>query len=310
MRFLVLLIATFCVSTSWAWGKRGHEMVGSLAAQLLAKEHKQGRFLAQHSFDMGYYNNAPDLVWKADPNIYKKESTQHYLDLEIFDRAFATKKEPNAWMPVRAEFLKKFSDIEEKAGRAPWRIQELSLRLQKVTSDLKSKKLKKKESHPLQEEWLMTAGILGHYVADLAQPMHVTENHDGQLTQQKGLHHWFEENIVDDLSPFLYEDVYKKAQSQWKDFYEKHKKMSAFDLSLELARNSHQALPRVLELDKKQGRASEGKVSAAYREIVVERLSLGVLYLAMIWSSHLDWEYHGKQFHNFVVAPAYIEPGT
>ncbi len=285
-------------------------MVGSLAAQLLAKETTQGRFLGQHSFDMGFYNNAPDLVWKANPETYKKEFTQHYLDLELFDRAFAAKNEPNAWLPVRSEFLKKFPNIEEKAGRAPWRIQELSLRIEKVAKSLKNKNLTKKERHQLQEEWLMTAGILGHYVADLSQPMHVSENHDGQLTKQKGLHHWFEENIVDDLSPMIYEDVFKKAQSQWKDFYDKHKKMSAFDLSLELTRNSHQALPRVLELDKKQGRASEDKVSGAYREIVVERLSQGVLYLSMIWSAHLDWTYNGDRFFNFVVAPVYIEPGT
>ncbi len=310
MRMVVLFVVCLNLSQASAWGKRGHEMVGSLAAQLLAKEHPQGAFLASHSFDMGYYNNAPDLVWKANSEIYKKESPQHYVDIEIFERAFKKRNETNAWIPSRLEFVKKFPEIDEKAGRSPWRIQELVSQLEKTTQDLKKKNLSKKEKHLLQEQWLVTAGLLGHYIADLAQPLHVTENHDGQLTQQKGLHHWFEENVVDELSPLLYEAVYEKAKAQWKNFFEKHKKMSAFELSLELAKNSHAALPRVLEIDKKQGRSSEKKVSGAYKEIVIERLSLGVLYLATIWGSHLDWSYDGDRFFNFVATPAFIEPGT
>lgn len=310
MRLIGSVLIFFSVCEVFAWGKRGHEMVGSLAAQLLAKEYSQGAFLSAHAFDMGYYNNAPDLVWKANPEIYKKESTQHYVDLEIFERAFKKRNETNPWTSSRSEFTKKFPEIDEKAGRAPWRLQELEARLEKTTQSLKKKKLSQKEKHQLQEQWLVTAGIMGHYFADLAQPLHVTENHDGQMSQQKGLHHWFEENMIDELSPHLYEAVFEKAKSQWKEFYEKHKSLSAFDLSLELAKNSHAALPRVLEIDKKQGRASEKKVAGAYRDIAVERLSTGVLYLATIWAKHLDWTYDGDRFFNFVTAPSYIEPGT
>lgn len=310
MRLLLFFCLFIFTAKATAWGKRGHEMVGSLAAQLLAKESSSGRFLTHHSFDMGFYNNAPDLVWKANPEIYKKEFPQHYIDFEIFDRALKAKNDSSPWNPVRSEFFNKLPDIDKKAGFAPWRIQELALKLEKISKDLKNKSITKKDKHTLQEQWLVTAGILGHYVADLAQPLHVTENHDGQLSKQKGLHHWFEENIVDDLSPHLYDDVFKKARTQWSEFSAKHAKMSAFDLSLELARNSHQALPKVLELDKKLGRASESKVSGAYRDLVVERLSLGVLYLAQIWSQHLDWSYDGERFFNFVTAPPYIEPGT
>jgi hypothetical protein len=308
MQLLTVILISVFLNQAWAWGKRGHEMVGSLAAQLLAKEHPDGKFLIHHSFDMGYYNNVPDLVWKANPKIYKMESTQHYLDLEIFERSFKKKNESSPWIPERKEFFKKFPDIIEKAGRSPWRIYELNLRLQKATQDLKNKKLSKKERQQLQEQWLLTAGILGHYVADLAQPLHVSENHDGQLTGQKGLHHWFEEDIIDELYPFISSDVFKKAQAQWKEFYQTHKDKNAFELSLELAKNSHLALPQVLAIDKKQGRSSASQASTAYRELANERLTLGVLYLAAIWSANLGWTYDGERFFNFVVAPEYIEP--
>ncbi len=310
-KIIVLFASTlFFTSSALAWGKRGHEMVGNLSAQLLAKEHPQGKFLLQHSFDMGYYNNVPDLVWKVDPEIYKKEGHQHYLDIEIFERAFSKKKDESPWNSSRTEFFKKYPDIDNKAGRSPWRIEELSQKLKGITQQLQKKSLNKKEKHQLQEQWLVTAGVLGHYIADLAQPLHVSENHDGQLSRQKGLHHWFEENIIDDLHPSLAEPVFQKARSEWKAFYEKNAKKSPFELSLELAKNSHAALQRVLDIDKKQGRASEAKVSAAYKELAIERLSTGVLYLSLLWSQNLGWDYNGDHFFNFVPAPAYIEPGT
>jgi hypothetical protein len=306
---LLLIVLSFCfVQNAFAWGKRGHETVASLAAQLLAKENPQTQFLLAHSYDMGFYANAPDLVWKADDETYKKEFSQHYIDMEAFERKFTERKKANAWNPDRQKFFKTFPEIENKEGRSFWRIEELNTQLVDVTKKLKNKKLDANARRTLQAEWLLTAGVIGHYMGDLAQPLHVTENHDGQLTDQKGIHHWFEESIVDDLYPSFTNDVYTRAQSRWAEFHKKHKKSSAFDLALELAKNSQAALPEVLALDKKLGRESASKVSSAYREIITERLTLGVLYLAQLWSNDLGWNFDDNRFFTFDVKPTYIEP--
>jgi len=42
----------------------------------------------------------------------------------------------------------------------------------------------------------VTGGRLGHYVADAYMPLHLTVNHDGQFTGQRGIHHRVE-NLVD-----------------------------------------------------------------------------------------------------------------
>ena len=84
--------------------------------------------------------------------------------------------------------------------------------------------------------------------------------------------------------------------------------MSAFDLAIELARNSNNAVKALLDLDKKAGRESAAKVSPMYREMLIDRLTLGTLYLAQIWSRHLGWNYEGRNFFTFDVKPAYIEP--
>src|SRR5688572_589710 len=83
-------------SVAFAWGKRGHQMVGETAA-ILAGEEPQAGFLKSRSFDFGYYNNVPDFIWKK-PKTYEQEKNEHFMDLEIFERAFA--KNPEVKNPL------------------------------------------------------------------------------------------------------------------------------------------------------------------------------------------------------------------
>lgn len=300
--FALLLLSPH---SAWAWGKRGHEAVGSLAAQLLGKEHKGSAFLIYHSFDMGYYNNVPDLVWKADPETYKKEYIQHFMDLEDYAKVANIK-----WNKDRKQFFTKYPTIEKTAGRAWWRVQELVTELEKLTAQLKrSKKTKNKEEHHrLQAQWLLHAGVLGHYVADLAQPMHVTDNYDGEQTGQKGVHHWFEEEVIDHLYPEIKTDAYKKARDKWAAFHKENQKKSVFDLVQQLAKESSSLVPELLKIDKQQGRSSGQAASVVFKDMATDRISVGILYLAEIWSRHTGWDYDSKGFYTFLAAPAYIEP--
>ena len=55
------------------------------------------------------------------------------------------------------------------------------------------------------EQILLYCSDLSHYVADLHQPFHTTENFDGQLTGQMGIHARFESDLVNlylDQIPF------------------------------------------------------------------------------------------------------------
>jgi hypothetical protein len=40
------------------------------------------------------------------------------------------------------------------------------------------------------------AAVLSHYIEDAHQPFHATENYDGQLTNQRGIHSRFETELV------------------------------------------------------------------------------------------------------------------
>lgn len=314
MKIVLLLALTFSATQSWAWGRRGHETVASLAAQLLAKEHPQGKFLIHHSYDLGYYANVPDLVWKANPDVRQTETQQHFIDFEIFEKAFKESFDGSAassaspWIPDRKEFIKKYPQIPTSAGRAFWRAQELNNELANITKKLNDKKLTVNERQRLQAQWLLYAGVMGHYYGDLSMPLHLSEDYDGKKAGQGGLHSWFEDQMVEQLYPDFTAEVFRRARSKWKDFQKANSGKSAFDLAMDLGNESRKQIPELLKLDKKTGRKDPSKASLAYKEMIMDRLTASVLRLALVWSYHLGWDYNGDRFYMWQANPEYIEP--
>ncbi len=291
-----------------AWGKRGHHIVGEMAA-ILASGEKDGAFLKAHSYDLGYYNNVPDLVWKR-PATYKVESTNHFMDMELFKVPLAKKNADikTALQLSREEFNKKHPEVPEKAGRAFWRIQEMNDRLQEITKALR-KKNKKEKHQELQGEWLVVAGTLGHYIADLAQPLHVTENYDGQLSDQKGIHEIFEVDYVDALYPDIAPKVLEAAKKRWAEFKKASKKQSLHELLWAGAEESHKDLESLLAMDKKQDRKKTTENAKAFEEMLVRRMAHGSVMLAEIFRRHLGWKYQGEKFYFFGSEPAHFPVG-
>lgn len=300
---VTLFLSQVSVSTAYAWGRRGHETVGSLAARLLAEKNKDTEFLSNHSYDLGFYNNVPDIVWKSDPETYKKEFVQHFMDMEEFAEVKDIK-----WSQQRVEFFKKYSNIPKTAGRSWWRVQELYSELEKISKSLKQKNITTEEHHKRQLAWLLHAGVIGHYISDLAQPLHVTSNYDGKMTNQKGIHKWFEETVIDYLYPQIQNSVYQQAMSQWAEFHKKNKSKSVFELCQILTKDSQKFIEPLLDIDKKAGRKSLSKASEDYKQLAIDRLTVGTLYLAEIWSRQTGWKYKGDRFFLFDTKPNYIEP--
>ncbi len=91
-----LLLMMFSNASAWAWGRRGHSIVCQTAAYLVAEEPKEF-FFKEHSFDLGYYCNVPDVIWKSLPTA-DVETPQHFINIEIFDRKLRGSKSQK---PVR-----------------------------------------------------------------------------------------------------------------------------------------------------------------------------------------------------------------
>lgn len=324
---MAIWIFSFMVAQNcWAWGKRGHQISGEVAALVasnLVIDGWSSRFLVEHSYDFGFYNNVPDIVWKH-PSTYKQEAHNHFMDMEIFER----KLKPHgidlktAFSMSRKEFEKRYPEIEAMEGRAFWRIQEFVQNLESVTQKLrastqliqdKKKKGEKvegliKKHRQMQERWLVYAGVVGHYVSDMAQPLHATENYDGQLTGQKGIHHVYETDYVNELYPQIMVDVLKQAQKQWPAFTQAHATLSLLDLLLKEVKQSGEDLQTILELDKKLGRKDPKNIAPKFKKLLEKNLVLGSLTLAEIYRRNLGWEFYGEKFYFIDTKPKFITP--
>jgi hypothetical protein len=304
MQKILIILSLFSATNAHAWGRWGHFMVGSGAATLLSESLPNTAILKSHAFDLGYYSNVPDMVWKADTKIYTIEHPEHFMDLEIFIREMK-----GAPFPAdRKTFETKFPTISSDAGRSYYRIQEFVAALDATTQKIKSKKPMDKDYQTLQGEWLTEAGLMGHYVGDLSQPLHCTENFDGTMTNAKGIHSFFEDILVNEMHQELSELVTKKVKKSWPDFHKAHANKTPFQMMEELCKDSNSKVSALLAIDKKVGRTDMAKAKAAYKDLLVERLTLGTLHLAEVWSRYVGWEYNGTFFYYFNAKPSYVYP--
>ncbi len=307
MRIILIALMLLSVETSHAWGRRGHSIVGTTAGYLLSEEVKDD-FYKSHSYDLGYYANTPDFIWK-EPATYAKEHKQHYHDKEIFDRGLKDYKGPEALEMSREEFDAKFPNIPLDAGRAFWRVRELYELLAATSTKLAQTELTKKERFGHQANWLLTAGVIGHYIGDLGQPLHVTENFNGQLTKQEGVHSFFEDAVVDEYYGSLEQKVMQEARKRWKLFHKKNAEKSLLTLLKDMSSASFADLDDLLKIDKKMGKRDIKKGAQAYRGMVEERVTVASLYLAEILVRQTKWTPNNDRFFNFFGRPPYIEPG-
>jgi hypothetical protein len=118
-------------------------------------------------------------------------------------------------MPRRwKDAVEKFSEDSIKAyGISPWNIQTMLYRL---TEAFKEKNVMR---------ILKYSAEIGHYIADAHVPLHATENYNGQFTNQKGIHGFWESRIPEiffddyDLITGKAEYITKPLSNTW-DFIE------------------------------------------------------------------------------------------
>lgn len=308
----VLLIALLIPQFAFSWGRMGHDLGNRTAAMLLAKTSDKS-FFRTRAYDLGYYGNVPDLVWKRGP-LYEVEWFNHFMDLETFEREIkksvddgklSAKEDVFDW--DRSKVETKLPSLPNSAGRAYWRIRELEKKLAATASLLKQKDLLKDERHRLQAEWLVIAGTMGHYVLDLAQPLHVTENYDGQLSNQRGVHNQFEEVLVDALWPSIETPVAKEAEKIWEKEQNIFAGKSVLQLLRDLAAESTKEAEDLLKKDKKTPREDLKKSTEVFRLQITKRIAAGAAVLTEIWRRNSNWQPNEDKFFIFSGEPKYIE---
>jgi len=171
------IIASFMLLTPVliSWGVFGHEHINRAA--VLALPAPLQVFFYNHIDFITQESSVPDLR-KYTLND-KAENPRHFIDLENFG--------PVDSLPVSlAEAKKKYDDkFLQQNGILPWYIKEM---MDKLTKAFKEKR---------KTEILFLAADLGHYLGDATMPLHTSVNHDGQLTNQKGIHAFWESQMAE-----------------------------------------------------------------------------------------------------------------
>jgi len=166
---LYLCLAPLIIS----WGTFGHEHINHAAVFALPPSMRT--FFYNHIDFITQESTVPDLR-KYTLND-KTENPRHFIDIENYGSIDSIPKSDES---VKKKFDEKFLS---KNGTLPWYMQSM---MDKLTKAFKEKR---------KTEILFLAADLGHYIGDAYMPLHTTSNYDGQETNQKGIHSFWEAHL-------------------------------------------------------------------------------------------------------------------
>ncbi len=182
------------------WGFFGHKRINRIAVFTLPPEmfgfYKENiEFLTEHAVD-------PDKRRYA----VEGEAECHYIDIDHYahDSINPFDIVPKRWEEAVAKFTE---DTLHAYGIVPWHIGLMKIRLQKA---FEAKNL---------DLILKYSAEIGHYIGDAHVPLHTTENYNGQLTGQRGIHGLWESRIVEiseaEYDYFVGKSLYVKSVNEF-----------------------------------------------------------------------------------------------
>lgn len=214
-----LLLSILCATILFCnWGFFAHQRINRLAVFILPQEM------------IGFYKANIDYIRQASVNPDRRrfssvdEAPRHYIDLDHYGDSVLFKM-PRSWQMA----VEKYTEDTLKAyGIVPWHIVRMYYSL--------------REAFLLRDPGriLKVSAELGHYVADAHVPLHTTENYNGQLTGQYGIHAFWESRL-----PELFSDDFNYFVG--KATYIENPQLAAW----QAVQTSHRALDSVLSEEKK-----------------------------------------------------------
>jgi len=224
-RFLKTILVGVVMLCS-SWGFFAHKKINRLAVFTLPPAMA------------GFYKKNIEYITESAVNPDRRryaipeEAPRHYIDLDDYGDS-AIYKLPRYW----SDAVKQFGEDSLNAhGIVPWHIY-------RVYNQLKDAFLVKDPDRILH-----LSADLAHYIADAHVPLHTTKNYDGQLTDQIGIHGFWESRL-----PELFFDDYEF-------FVGKASHISDVQLTVwRVVMKSNQAVDSVLRFEKLLFEESGGK---------------------------------------------------
>lgn len=155
------------------WGFYAHKQINRLAVFTLPPE--------MIGFYKKFVQEVKENAVNPDMRRYavKNEAPRHYIDLDVYGDS-ALQVVPKYWKDAVAKYSE---DTLMAYGIVPWHVNRMRYWL---TDAFKDKNV---------DAILRLSSDLGHYIADAHVPLHTTENYNGQLTGQVGIHGLWESRL-------------------------------------------------------------------------------------------------------------------
>jgi hypothetical protein len=175
--FLIITLLSVPIK-AYCWGFYAHQKINYYAVFLLPPEmlvlYKPNIvFLSEHAVD-------PDKRRYMVPD----EGPRHYIDIDHYGQ-YPYDSLPHQWKDAVQKFTE---DSLKMYGIVPWHIQTMLARLTKAFQEKDFSKI------------LRNSAEIGHYIGDSHVPLHANSNHNGQYTNQKGIHGFWESRVPELLA--------------------------------------------------------------------------------------------------------------
>ena len=251
--FFLFLSSILCASIPW--GFYAHKRVNRYAVFTLPEElvgfyKKHIDHLTEHAVD-------------ADKRRYaiKEEAPRHYIDIDHYgENPF--QEMPRKW----TDAVEKYSeDTLLTYGIVPWHIQTVYNRLVKA--------FEQKDIDYI----LKNSADLGHYVSDAHVPLHTTENYNGKLTNQKGIHAFWESRL-----PELFADDYDYLVGTAEYQY------SVLDVAWQAVESSFNSLDSVLLFEKELSLEFEQDKQYSYEKRGTKTIKVKSADYSLAYHTKLD----------------------
>lgn len=186
--FIFLLL--FSYLPSYCWGFYAHQKINYYSVFLLPPEmmllYKPNiNFISEHAID-------PDKRRYAVAD----EGIRHFIDIDVYG-TYPYPGLPRRWEDAVAKFGE---DSLKKHGIVPWHVQNMLARL---TAAFKEKSFSR---------IMKNSAEIGHYISDAHVPLHVSSNYNGQLTNQRGVHGFWESRVPELLAEKQFDFFIGKAE--------------------------------------------------------------------------------------------------
>lgn len=283
----VLTVATLAATAPTAqarlaarWGEEGHTMIGRAAADRLPAS--MPAFFREAAAQLAYLNPEPDR-WRQ----FREDTTlagamggyygyEHFVDLELVPAGAMRARDRNAF----ADSLRAAGQNPATVGALPYRVLELTDRLRRGFSLWRHAADGATRGY-IEQRIINDAGLLGHYIADAANPHHTTIHHNG----------WVGDNprgyTTDRTMHGRFESEYVRTHMALSDFAGMvtpipHMIVPLQDSLLAYLDRSHAQLERLYTLEKEEPFGS-ATVGLDHKQFTAERMADGASMLRDVW---------------------------